>query len=217
MVVLRKQVRVMPGQQKLFDDSPYFFDITNLPATVSPWQVVAEANARCDQENIIAQGKEMGALSVPLNDLMSNWAYMVMALLAWNLKCWLSLSIKEVGNGAARAACCAEKRKLLGAGLQHIPSESDRNSSPDPESRSPIDRLPADLDTVAGDSVPSSGERASTTAGMTQKSSEAEVRTLRYRHHRPATKPAPPPAPSLDKIPPLRKNPPPKTSQTTLV
>ena len=114
MVVLRKQVRVMPGQQKLFDDSPYFFDITNLPATVSPWQVVAEANARCDQENIIAQGKEMGALSAPLNDLMSNWASIVMALLAWNLKCWLSLSIKEAGKGDARAARRAQKRKLLG-------------------------------------------------------------------------------------------------------
>jgi len=114
MVVLRKQVRVMQGQQKLFDDSPYFFYITNLPATVRPQQVVAEANSRCNQESIIAQGKEMGALAAPLNDLMSNWAYMVMALLAWNLKCRLSLSINEAGNGAARAARRAEKRKLLG-------------------------------------------------------------------------------------------------------
>ena len=113
MIVLRKQVRVMQGQQKLFDDSPYFFYITNLPAGVSPQQIVAEANARCDQENIIAQGKAMGALAAPLNDLLSNWAYMVMALLAWNLKCWLSLSLKETEHGSSREKRRAEKRNLL--------------------------------------------------------------------------------------------------------
>lgn len=113
MVVLRKQVRVMQGQQKLFDESPYFFYITNLPASVSPRQVVAESNARCDQENIIAQGKGMGALAAPLNDVTSNWAYMVMALLAWNLKCWLSLSLTEAGNKQARAKRREEQRQLL--------------------------------------------------------------------------------------------------------
>jgi hypothetical protein len=113
MVVLRKQVKVMKGQQKLFDDSPYFFYITNLSKKVTPQKVVAEANSRCDQENIIAQGKALGALAAPLNDLVSNWAYMVMAMLAWNLKCWLSLSIKETGNAAAREKRREQKRKLL--------------------------------------------------------------------------------------------------------
>jgi len=113
MVVLRKQVKVMKGQQKLFDDSPYFFYITNLPKKVTPQKVVAEANSRCDQENIIAQGKAMGALAAPLNDLVSNWAYMVMGMLAWNLKCWLSLSIKESGNTLAREKRREQKRKLL--------------------------------------------------------------------------------------------------------
>ena len=113
MIVLRKQVKVLKGQQKLFDDSPYFFYITNLPKNVTPTKIVAEANSRCDQENIIAQGKAMGALAAPLNDLVSNWAYMVMALLAWNLKCWLSLSIREAGNAAAREKRREQKRKLL--------------------------------------------------------------------------------------------------------
>ncbi len=112
MVVLRKQVKVMKGQKKLFDDSPYFFYITNLPKTVTPRKVVAESNRRCDQENIIAQGKAMGALAAPLNDLVSNWAYMVMAMLAWNLKCWLSLSIVEKGGPVAREKRREEKRRL---------------------------------------------------------------------------------------------------------
>ena len=113
MIVLRKQVKVLKGQQKLFDDSPYFFHITNLPKKVTPPKIVAEANDRCDQENIIAQGKAMGALAAPLNDLASNWAYMVMGMLAWNLQCWLSLSIREAGNAAAGGKRREQKRKLL--------------------------------------------------------------------------------------------------------
>ena len=113
MVVLRKQVKVMKGQQKLFDDTPYFFYITNLPKNVTPQKVVAESNSRCDQENIIAQGKAMGALSAPLNDLVSNWAYMVMAMLAWNLKCWMSLSLRESGNAMAREKRRVQKQRLL--------------------------------------------------------------------------------------------------------
>jgi len=113
MVVLRKQVKVMKGQQKLFDDTPYFFYITNLPKKMTPQKVVAESNSRCDQENIIAQGKARGALSAPLNDLVSNLAYMVMAMLAWNLKCWLSLSLRESGNAMAREKRRVQKQRLL--------------------------------------------------------------------------------------------------------
>jgi len=31
------------------------------------------------------------AMRMPVNDLLSNWAYMVMAALAWNLKSWYGL------------------------------------------------------------------------------------------------------------------------------
>lgn len=114
MVVLRKQVSVSAGQQKLFDDSPYFFYITNMPGSeASPRQVVGESNQRCDQENIIAQLHGLGALAAPLNDLVSNGAYMVMAALAWNLKCWLALSITESGGPAAREQRRADKHRLV--------------------------------------------------------------------------------------------------------
>ena len=55
----------------------------------------------------------MGALAVPLNDLVSNGAYMVMAALAWNLKCWLGLSITETGPPAAKEKRRADKRRLV--------------------------------------------------------------------------------------------------------
>jgi hypothetical protein len=50
------------------------------------------ANERCDQENVIEQLKNgVNALRVPLYDLVSNWAYMVMAALAWNIKSWFAM------------------------------------------------------------------------------------------------------------------------------
>lgn len=95
VVVLWKDLVVTKGQLHLFDDVKCFFYITNLPKTTSAAEVVQHSNARCDQENIIAQLKSMGALSAPLHDLVSNEAYMVIATLAWNLKSWLGLSLNE--------------------------------------------------------------------------------------------------------------------------
>jgi hypothetical protein len=54
--------------------------------------VVFCANQRCDQENINEQLKNgVEALRVPLYNLVSNWAYMVIATLAWNLKSWFAM------------------------------------------------------------------------------------------------------------------------------
>ncbi len=114
LVVLKKQVSVSRGQRKLFDETPYFFFITNLPQKSSPARsIVKQSNARCDQENIIAQLKDMAALSAPLHDLASNEAYMVMATLAWNLKSWLGLSITETGPPVAKEKRKADKHRLV--------------------------------------------------------------------------------------------------------
>lgn len=114
MVVLRKQISVTKGEQKLFDDSPYFFYITNITAAeLTVEEIVGESNHRCDQENIISQLKQMGALSAPLHTLTSNWAYMVMATLAWNLKAWLAMSLTESGPPKAKAKRRAEKQRIL--------------------------------------------------------------------------------------------------------
>jgi len=41
----------------------------------------------CDQENLLAQlHGGVRALTAPVDKLESNWAYMVMTALAWNLK-----------------------------------------------------------------------------------------------------------------------------------
>jgi|GEM_PF-1790378 len=51
---------------------------------MTPAKIVFEAHSRGDQENIIAQVRAMAALAAPLNNLVSNWAYMVMGMLARN-------------------------------------------------------------------------------------------------------------------------------------
>jgi Transposase DDE domain group 1 len=95
VVVVRKNLSVEKGEQKLFDAVRYFFYLTNLTAE-TPADIVLLANDRCDQENLLAQLKGgVRALRMPVDNLVSNWAYMVMAALAWSLKAWLALSLPE--------------------------------------------------------------------------------------------------------------------------
>lgn len=51
------------------------------------------------------------ALRAPLDNLTSNWAYMVMASLAWSLKAWAALLIPVHGRWKERHE--AEKKTLL--------------------------------------------------------------------------------------------------------
>jgi hypothetical protein len=111
VVVLRKKLIVEKGQLWLFEPDRYFFYITN-DWTTPASEVVFLANDRCDQENLIAQLKGgVKALAMPVGDLVSNWAYMVMASLAWSLKAWSALVLPEQGRWAEKYR--AEKRSLL--------------------------------------------------------------------------------------------------------
>jgi len=91
IVVLRKLILEERGQQCLGTKYRYFFYVTN-DWKLSQKQVIAESNGRCNQENIIEQLKNGArALHAPLNTLDANWAYMVIASLAWTLKAWFAL------------------------------------------------------------------------------------------------------------------------------
>ena len=111
VVVVWKDLEVKRGQAKLFDDVKCFFYITN------DWQspaeaIVRDANQRCNQENLIEQQKNgVHALTAPLDNLVSNWAYMVIASLAWSLKAWAALLIPV--NPRWRETHQHEKRTLL--------------------------------------------------------------------------------------------------------
>ena len=94
VIVLRKTISVEKGQRLLWDEIRYFFYITNMKG-LSPSEVVYFCNDRCNQENLIEQLKNgLKAMRMPVGDLVSNWAYMVMASLAWTLKAWFALLVR---------------------------------------------------------------------------------------------------------------------------
>jgi len=98
LVIVCKELEVTK-QGQLFDDCVYFFYLTNeSPGDLTTSEVVYGSNARCDQENILAQLNQCRALHAPLNSLESNWAFMVMTALSWSLKAWIGLSVPVDGR-----------------------------------------------------------------------------------------------------------------------
>jgi hypothetical protein len=113
LIVVRKNLTVEKGEVRLFDDYRYFFYLTNdwdRPAA----EIVFDANERCNQENLHAQLKGgVRALQAPVDTLESNWAYMVMTSLAWNLKAWFALWPTET-SGRWQERHQREKQTVLG-------------------------------------------------------------------------------------------------------
>jgi Transposase DDE domain group 1 len=112
MVVVKKNISVEKGEKRLFDQVVHFFYITNEWVDEAD-EIVYSANDRCDQENVLAQlGGGVRALRAPVDNLESNWAFMVMTALAWNLKAWWALMLPEP-PGRYQEKHRAEKRWVL--------------------------------------------------------------------------------------------------------
>jgi hypothetical protein len=95
LVIVKKNLSVEKGENVLFPDVRYFFYITNMEEMTTE-EVVFFCNERCNQENLIEQLKNgLNALRMPVGDLVSNWAYMVMASLGWTLKAWFALLVRD--------------------------------------------------------------------------------------------------------------------------
>jgi hypothetical protein len=120
VIALRKRLAVDRGQVLLWEETRYFFYITNIEEK-SPAEVVFFCNDRCNQENLIEQLKNgVNALRMPVGDLVSNWAYMVMASLAWTLKAWFALLVRY---GEKREALLKmEFRRFLNA-IVRVPTQ----------------------------------------------------------------------------------------------
>jgi hypothetical protein len=103
LIVVRKNLTVEKGELRLYDDYRYFFYLTNDWESLAA-AIVEKANGRCNQENLNAQLKScVRALTAPLDNLESNWAYMVMTALGWNLKAWYALwPLERPGRWAER-------------------------------------------------------------------------------------------------------------------
>ena len=111
LIVVRKRLGIDQGQMRLFEEYRYRFFITNDRVRTAE-EIVFAANDRCDQENLIAQlTGGVYALTTPVDDLVSNWAYMVMASLAWSLKAWSALMLPVSPRHEAKHE--AQRRKWL--------------------------------------------------------------------------------------------------------
>jgi len=95
MVVARKHLSVERGENVLFREMRYFFYITTYHGRPRE-EIVYGANARCDQENVFGQFHGgPGVMRMLLDNLYSNWAYMVIAATAWTLKAWCGLLVPD--------------------------------------------------------------------------------------------------------------------------
>jgi len=116
MVVVKKTISVEKGQEVLFPEIRYLFYITN-KRDLSTRDVVLFANDRCDQERLIGDLKSGSKiLHAPVDNLTSNWAYMVMASLSWSLKTWYALLVPESNRWRERHR--EEKNRLLRMGFR---------------------------------------------------------------------------------------------------
>lgn len=120
MVVLKKHIAVSKGETLEKIEIRYLFYITN-DRKKSPEEIVYFSNERCDQENGIAQLKHgICALRMPAREFYANWAYMVCATLAWNLKAFLALLCPDKGHG--HELLRMEFKRFLQA-IIHIPCQ----------------------------------------------------------------------------------------------
>ena len=110
--MVRKTIAGGEGPDAAVRRDPLLLLPDQRPRRPPPGSLVFKANDRCNQENLIAQLKGgVRALRAAVDNLVSNWAYMVMTGLAWNLKAWLALSVPE--HPRHRELHREQKRRLL--------------------------------------------------------------------------------------------------------
>lgn len=110
-VVVRKKLRIEERGVKLRDEIRHFFYITNEEAWTQA-DIVAFAHDRCNQENLIEQLKKgVCAMRLPVNTLVSNWAYLIIGTLAWTFKAWRALL--QPRSEHRRALLTMEFRRFL--------------------------------------------------------------------------------------------------------
>lgn len=100
LIAIRKIINVSKGEEQLFDDCRFFFYITNDRCKTTE-SLIELYRDRANHENDIEQLKNgVHALKAPSNTLNSNWAYMVIAALAWDLKAWYGMLMpyRVLGN-----------------------------------------------------------------------------------------------------------------------
>jgi len=98
LVIVRKNLSVQRGEQVLFDE----VGTSSISPTAGTWTVrvwwAGQRAVRPGECHRAAQAR-VNAMRMPVDDLVSNWAYMVMTALAWNLKAWFALLVPARERG----------------------------------------------------------------------------------------------------------------------
>ena len=91
VLIKRQLIEERNGQAALLERYQYHFIITSIQ-DMEAADLVRFTYGRCNQENTIEQLKHgLAALRMPTGELLANAAFMLAALIAWNLRAWLSL------------------------------------------------------------------------------------------------------------------------------
>ena len=99
----------------MFSDNIHFWQTPEvLLPPAQPWEFLKIGNCGSPIETeagwlVLSHG--VGAMRMPVDTLLSNWAYLVMAALAWTLKARFALRLPETGRWAAPQA--ADKAAVL--------------------------------------------------------------------------------------------------------
>ena len=165
------------GQMRLFEEYRYFFYITNDRVTPAE-EIVFSANDRCDQENLIAQLKSgVHALTTPVDDLVSNWAYMVMAqfgLEPEGVEC-----LDGAGIAAARGQARGRETNAVADGVRDVLCGDDPDAVPDRAERRTVDLPLAVVEPVARGLPATGGSAARLLAVLRRNDLEVGVRMPR--------------------------------------
>ena len=91
-LIVRRQRIEESTQGELFELWRYRYVITNLPRSTSADEVVRLTYRRCDQEKVIEQLQNgVAAMRMPTGGFLANWAFLVCARIAHNMKAWLAM------------------------------------------------------------------------------------------------------------------------------
>lgn len=120
VIALKKDIRVTRGQQHLFDDTRFFFYITNIQ-DMTALEVLDFIRKRCNHENKLQQLKSgIPALRAPCAEFHANWAWMIIGAISWNVKSWIGLLFAD---GVRGREILAMKFKRFLNSLIYIPCQ----------------------------------------------------------------------------------------------
>ena len=148
MIVLRKNISREKGQARLFDEIRYFFFITNDWTRHGGGDRVRGQRSLPSGEPARPVAGGVHALHASVDNLTSNWAYMVMTSLAWNLKAWSAL-IGAGGPAPPGGHTARQKHWLLRMEFKRFVQHVHPDAVPDRPRRPPIDLSALGVERVA--------------------------------------------------------------------